>query len=129
MQGVPCTSSHMCMCVSVSVVVAVAVCLSGCVTVCLSGCVTVCLSGSVTVCPCTGSSRQTLRPYVTFHAALRSAHQSFLSKLEESTRAMLRQTLDAATSEFAVNMLASLPDVYPDEVRGRGEKGGAGQHA
>mmetsp|Transcript_4509 Transcript_4509/g.12314 ORF Transcript_4509/g.12314 Transcript_4509/m.12314 type:complete len:775 (-) Transcript_4509:922-3246(-) len=62
-----------------------------------------------------GNSRQTLRPYVAFHASLRSAHQSFLTKLEESTRAMLRQTLESATSEFAVNMLASIPDVYPEE--------------
>jgi hypothetical protein len=50
---------------------------------------------------------------VSFHAALRSSHQSFLTKLEEATRAALRQTLDAATSEFAVNLLASMPDVTP----------------
>jgi len=30
-------------------------------------------------------------------------------------QAMLRQTLESATSEFAVNMLASIPDVYPEE--------------
>eukprot|EP00798_Chlamydomonas_sp_ICE-L_P023672 gene23672-9207_t len=57
-----------------------------------------------------GSSRETLRPYVAFHAALRSAHINFLSKLEERTKQLLRQHLDSATSEFAVNLLASIPD-------------------
>lgn len=65
-----------------------------------------------TVYMCAGSSKDTLRAYVSFHAALRTAHQNFLTKLEETTRAALRQTLDAATSEFAVNLLASMPDVY-----------------
>ena len=44
-----------------------------------------------------GSSKDTLRPYVSFHAALRSAHQSFLARLDEQTRQLLRQHLDAST--------------------------------
>lgn len=71
----------------------------------------------------TGSSKETLRPYVAFHAALRSAHQAFLAKLEESTRTALRQTLDSATSEFAVNLLASLPDLYHEEEEDGGMDG------
>lgn len=71
-----------------------------------------------------GSSKETLRPYVSFHAALRSAHQSFLNKLEDNTRSALRQTLEASTSEFAVNLLASIPDVYPEEYS-VGEEAGA----
>ncbi|KAJ9518938.1 hypothetical protein QJQ45_026218 [Haematococcus lacustris] len=63
-----------------------------------------------------GSSKETLRPHVAFHATLRGAYQAFLSRLEEGTRGVLRQTLDAATSEFAVNLLASIPDVYPPET-------------
>lgn len=75
--------------------------------------------------PCAGSSKETLRPYVAFHAALRSAHQSFLSHLDDNTRQLLRQHLDASTSEFAMNLMASLPDMmYPDEEAGAGYEEG-----
>ena len=50
----------------------------------------------VTLAP-PGSSKDTLRPYVSFHAALRSAHQSFLSRLDNQTRQMLKQHLEAST--------------------------------
>lgn len=58
-----------------------------------------------------------------FHAALRAAHQAFVSKLEEQTKAVLRQHLDSATSEFAVNLLASLPDIYSEEDDDEGLEG------
>ncbi len=50
---------------------------------------------------------------MSFHAALRSSHLSFLSRLEDKTRSMLRQHLDASTSEFAMNLMASLPEISP----------------
>ena len=60
-----------------------------------------------------------------FHAALRSAHLSFLSHLDDNTRQLLRQHLDASTSEFAMNLMASLPDMmYPDEEGGVGYEEG-----
>ncbi|GAX74014.1 hypothetical protein CEUSTIGMA_g1464.t1 [Chlamydomonas eustigma] len=63
-----------------------------------------------------GSTKDTLRPYVSFHAALRTAHLSFLSRLDDQTRQQLRQHLEASTSEFAMNLMASLPDmVYEEE--------------
>lgn len=51
-------------------------------------------------------SHDTLRPYVAFHAALRSAHHSFIARLEDQCRNLLQHHLEAATSEFAVSTLA-----------------------
>jgi hypothetical protein len=41
-----------------------------------------------------------------FHAALRAAHASFVSGLEAKARELLRHHLDAATSEFALSLMA-----------------------
>lgn len=46
-----------------------------------------------------------------FHAALRSAHVNFVAKLEAQARTLLQHHLDTATSEFALSMMASMPDV------------------
>ncbi|KXZ53084.1 hypothetical protein GPECTOR_8g76 [Gonium pectorale] len=58
----------------------------------------------------TMGSKENLHPYIAFHAALRSSHQSFISRLEEQARAMLRTHLEAATSQFAMNMYLHVPD-------------------
>lgn len=55
-----------------------------------------------------------MQPYVAFHAALRSAHMSFVSKLEAQARTLLQHHLDTATSEFALSMMAQMPDVYAE---------------
>ncbi|MEW5303991.1 MAG: hypothetical protein WDW38_003211 [Sanguina aurantia] len=62
-----------------------------------------------------GGSKDTLQPYVAYHAALRSAHMTFVNKLEEKTRATLRQALDSATSEFAINVMSMMPDPASDD--------------
>lgn len=46
-----------------------------------------------------------------FHAELRAAHASFVSSLEAKARELLRHHLDAATSEFALSLMAAAPDV------------------
>ncbi len=51
-------------------------------------------------------SHDTLRPYVAFHAALRSAYHSFIAHLEDNCKSLMRHHLEAATSEFAVTALA-----------------------
>ena len=43
-----------------------------------------------------------LRPYVAFHAALRSAYQSVVGSLEEQCRVHVQHHLDAATSAVAL---------------------------
>jgi small ligand-binding sensory domain FIST len=48
---------------------------------------------------------------VAFHAALRSAHINFVAKLEAQARSLLQHHLDTATSEFALSMMAAMPDV------------------
>jgi hypothetical protein len=48
---------------------------------------------------------------VAFHAALRSAHINFVAKLEAQARSLLQHHLDTATSEFALGMMAAMPDV------------------
>ena len=55
-----------------------------------------------------------MRQFVAFHTTLRSAYLNFIGRLEEQTKALVRHHLDAATSEFAVHLLASAPesDVY-----------------
>lgn len=69
------------------------------------------------------SIKDNLQPYVAFHAALRSAYHHFLGKLEEQTKLLMQHHLDSVTSEFAVNLLASLPDESSDdELNGPGDK-------
>ncbi|KAG2439371.1 hypothetical protein HXX76_004729 [Chlamydomonas incerta] len=80
----------------------------------------------------TMGSKDNLHPYISFHAALRSAHQSFISRLEEQARGMLRTHLEAATSQFAMNMYAHLPDPGdPLDVEGEedGDADGAAEDA
>jgi hypothetical protein len=52
--------------------------------------------------------RDTLQPYVGFHAALRSACITYVNKLEERARGLLQHHLDAATGE---GPLPSIPQV------------------
>ncbi len=65
-------------------------------------------------------SHDTLRPYVAFHAALRSAYHSFIAHLEDNCKGLMRHHLEAATSEFAVIALAGkLPSfcyAYPQTL-------------
>ncbi|KAF6257921.1 P-loop containing nucleoside triphosphate hydrolase protein [Scenedesmus sp. NREL 46B-D3] len=56
-------------------------------------------------------TKEALQPYVAFHAALRSAHINFVAKLEAQARSLLQHHLDTATSEFALSMMAAMPDV------------------
>ncbi|GMH41703.1 hypothetical protein BSKO_09613 [Bryopsis sp. KO-2023] len=58
----------------------------------------------------TESSAESLRPFVAFHATLRSAYHSFISRLEQQTQALVKHHLSAATSEFAVHVWASEPE-------------------
>ncbi|EFJ45494.1 dynamin-related GTPase [Volvox carteri f. nagariensis] len=58
----------------------------------------------------TMGSKENLHPYIAFHAALRSSHQAFINRLEEQARGMLRTHLEAATSQFAMNMYIHVPD-------------------
>lgn len=60
-------------------------------------------------------SHDTLRPYVAFHAALRSAYHSFIAHLEDNCKSLMRHHLQAATSEFAVSSLAGLEDLHIDD--------------
>lgn len=48
-----------------------------------------------------------------FHAALRSAHMGFVSRLEAQARTLLRHHLDTATSEFALSLLMSTVSLEP----------------
>ncbi len=57
-----------------------------------------------TLTPCTEYER--LRPYVAFHAALRSAFQAFVAGLEERCKGIVRHHLETATSEYAMGLLA-----------------------
>ena len=63
------------------------------------------------ICPAghgtAGAGSDTLRPYVAFHAALRSAYNAFISRLEGQCRGLVRHHLDAATSEFAATLTAA----------------------
>eukprot|EP00878_Enallax_costatus_P025746 GHUV01027572.1.p1 GENE.GHUV01027572.1~~GHUV01027572.1.p1 ORF type:complete len:414 (+),score=163.76 GHUV01027572.1:164-1405(+) len=63
-----------------------------------------------------GPAKEALQPYVAFHAALRSAHMNFVSKLEAQARTLLQHHLDTATSEFALSMMAQMPDVYAQQA-------------
>lgn len=67
---------------------------------------------SFVACP---GGRDNLQAYIAFHAALRSAQQAFVGRMEEATRALLRTHVESATSEFAVNLLAQMPDVPSDD--------------
>ncbi|KAL0037146.1 hypothetical protein WJX79_002609 [Trebouxia sp. C0005] len=60
-------------------------------------------------------SHDTLRPYVAFHAALRSAYHSFIAHLEDNCKSLMRHHLEAATSEFAVTTLAGMDDLHVDD--------------
>ncbi|KAI8477346.1 MAG: P-loop containing nucleoside triphosphate hydrolase protein [Monoraphidium minutum] len=79
-----------------------------------------------------GAGRELLQPYTAFHAALRAAHASFVSRLEAKARDLLRHHLDAATSEFALGLMAGAPDLmWPPAGGGGGarlasEDGGGG---
>lgn len=68
---------------------------------------------AVSCLPCLppGPAKEALQPYVAFHAALRSAHINFVAKLEAQARSLLQHHLDTATSEFALSMMAAMPDV------------------
>jgi predicted cobalt transporter CbtA len=68
---------------------------------------------SIACCFClpAGPAKEALQPYVAFHAALRSAHINFVAKLEAQARSLLQHHLDTATSEFALSMMAAMPDV------------------
>jgi hypothetical protein len=46
---------------------------------------------------CAAPGRDTLQPYVGFHAALRSACITYVNKLEDRARGLLQHHLDAAT--------------------------------
>lgn len=61
-----------------------------------------------------------MRQFVAFHTTLRSAYQNFIGRLEEQTKALVRHHLDAATSEFAVHLLASAAesDVFGAQHQG-----------
>lgn len=65
------------------------------------------------VYPHTGPVKETLQPYVAFHAALRSAHMAFVARLEAQARTLLRHHLDTATSEFALSLLMSSVSLEP----------------
>eukprot|EP00877_Chromochloris_zofingiensis_P001237 jgi/Chrzof1/11113/Cz05g24080.t1 len=59
-----------------------------------------------------GAGKDTLQAYIAFHASLRAAHASFVSRLEVHAKGLLRHHLDAATGEFALALMASLPDLW-----------------
>eukprot|EP00775_Hariotina_reticulata_P011152 gene11152-11304_t len=59
-----------------------------------------------------GPVKDALKPYVTFHAALRSAHMGYVGRLEAQARTLLQHHLDTATSEFALSMMTSMPDIW-----------------
>lgn len=64
-----------------------------------------------------------LRPYVAFHAALRSAFQAFVHALEERCKGILLHHLETATSEYAVGLVAGRKaccDQERDEAGSRG---------
>jgi hypothetical protein len=60
-----------------------------------------------------GPVKEALQPYVAFHAALRSAHVGFVSRLDTQARTLLRHHLDTATSEFALSLLMSTVSLEP----------------
>lgn len=60
-----------------------------------------------------GPAKEALQPYVAFHAALRSAHMGFVTRLETQARTLLRHHLDTATSEFALSLLMSTVSLEP----------------
>ena len=74
-----------------------------------------------------GPAKEALQPYVAFHAALRSAHMNFVNKLEAQARTLLQHHLDTATSEFALSMMAQMPDIYaqPAAAAGRSSRSAA----
>lgn len=63
-------------------------------------------------CHVAGAGKDTLQAYIAFHASLRAAHASFVSRLEVHAKGLLRHHLDAATGEFALALMASLPDLW-----------------
>lgn len=73
-----------------------------------------------------GAGRELLQPYTAFHAALRAAHASFVAALEAKARGLLRHHLDAATSEFALSLMAGAPDVAWGGGGGGGGNAGSG---
>lgn len=73
-----------------------------------------------------GNGRELLQPYTAFHAALRAAHASFVSRLEAKARELLRHHLEASTSEFALSLLAGAPDLMWPPLGAAGGCGGGG---
>ncbi|KIY98072.1 hypothetical protein MNEG_9891 [Monoraphidium neglectum] len=70
-----------------------------------------------------GAGRELLQPYTAFHATLRAAHASFVSRLEAKARELLRHHLDAATSEFALGLMAGAADImWPPAACGGGAR-------
>lgn len=69
--------------------------------------------GDVCVPHTAGPAKEALQPYVAFHAALRSAHMGFVTRLETQARTLLRHHLDTATSEFALSLLMSTVSLEP----------------
>lgn len=75
-----------------------------------------------------GSGYERLRPYVAFHAALRSAFQAFVHALEERCKGILLHHLETATSEYAVGLVAESSTFdEPPSVYDRSE--GAAPHS
>lgn len=70
-------------------------------------------------------SKEVLQPYVAFHAALRTAHMAFVTRLEERAKGLLQHHLEAATGEFALSMMASLPDLWAGPGGLGGGRGGS----
>ncbi|KAK9808620.1 hypothetical protein WJX72_000661 [[Myrmecia] bisecta] len=75
-----------------------------------------------------GACHQTLRAYVAFHAGLRCAYQAFIGRLEQQCRQLVHHHLDAATSEFAVGMLAELESTAGHEDAEGGSRADDAQH-
>lgn len=64
------------------------------------------------------SSTDALRPFMAFHANLRSTYYSFISRLELQTKNLVKHHLAAATSEFAVHIWMA----DQDQMLGLGER-------
>jgi hypothetical protein len=100
--------------------------LTGCSQRPACGCVCVCLCGGARSCclleqgpiitvhcvdvgagpehwaACAGAAKDSLQPYIAFHAALHTAQVVFLNQLEAKARMMMSNHLEVATSKFAV---------------------------
>ena len=52
-----------------------------------------------------------MKPYVAFHAALRSAYQMFVAQLEGQSQSLVKHHLDAATTDFALSLTDSCDEL------------------